>query len=64
MNYFRLFEAVPKVHFSAFTGLNVSVADQALTSAIAQDLVSDQGDAWETTALGRRYLNSILDKLI
>lgn len=64
MNYFRLFEVVPKTLFSAYTGLPATDADQALAPAIAQNLVIDNGNEWQTTELGRRYLNSVLDRLI
>src|SRR5690554_3310142 len=64
MNYFRLFEAVPKAVFSAYTGLATTDADRDLAPAIAQNLVVDNGCHWQTTELGRRYLNSVLDMLI
>ncbi len=64
MNYFRLYEPVSKLEFEARTGLPKSEADRLLQQAIEKNLVLDNGDAWETTSLGRRYLNSVLDMLI
>ncbi|WP_417659544.1 radical SAM family heme chaperone HemW [Pseudidiomarina sp.] len=64
MNYFRLYEPVSKLEFEARTGLPASGADRLLQQAIEKNLVLDKGDAWETTSLGRRYLNSVLDMLI
>ncbi|SFR36133.1 oxygen-independent coproporphyrinogen-3 oxidase [Pseudidiomarina maritima] len=64
MNYFRLLEPVPKSSFEDLTGLSSSVADALLTDAIAKQLVIDQVDYWETTPLGRRFLNSVLDLLV
>ncbi|WP_339879700.1 radical SAM family heme chaperone HemW [Pseudidiomarina gelatinasegens] len=64
MNYFRLYESVSKLEFEARTGLPSSGADRLLQQAIEKNLVLDNGDAWETTSLGRRYLNSVLDMLI
>lgn len=64
MNYLRLFEAIPKSRFSQRTGLPLVVAEQALAAAKAKQLISDDGDYWQTTELGRRYLNSILDGMV
>ncbi len=64
MNYFRLFAPVPKADYEAYTGLSSSVAEAALASSIAKGLVEDLGEQWQTTALGRRYLNSVLDELL
>ncbi|WP_404409939.1 radical SAM family heme chaperone HemW [Pseudidiomarina marina] len=64
MNYFRLLEPVPKSAFEDFTGLPCSIADQLLEEALQKHLVVDKGRYWETTQLGRRYLNSVLDLLV
>lgn len=68
MNYLRLFEAVPKQLFCERTGLALTTAEAVLAPALAkpaeQALLTDLGDSWEATALGRRYLNSLLDQLV
>lgn len=64
MNYLRLFEPVPKCIFEETTGLSATVATDALKTAIAKGLIIESDSAWETTLLGRRYLNSILDTLL
>lgn len=64
MNYFRLMEPVPKVEFEAHTGLSSAIADRLLQPAQRQGLVEIDAQRWQTTELGRRYLNSLLDTLL
>ena len=64
MNLLRLNEPMQKQLFTERTGLALSVAQQALAPAIAKGLVIEQNEAWITTDLGRRFLNSILDEMV
>ncbi|MEA3588671.1 radical SAM family heme chaperone HemW [Pseudidiomarina sp. 1APP75-27a] len=64
MNLLRLNEPMSKSLFSARTGLSVAIAEQALAPAIAQGLLTGSDEQWETTSLGRRFLNSILDEMV
>ena|SRR5690554_6572886 len=64
MNYFRLHKPVPKADFSSYTGLSVEIAEKLLAEALEKKLVVDNGASWETTHLGRRYLNAVLDMLL
>lgn len=64
MNYLRLFEAVPKGAFEQLTGISSSHASALLATAKQKGLIEENDTHWHTTALGRRYLNSILDTLL
>jgi len=64
MNQFRLMEPVQKYHFEAYTGLPASYATTLLMPAIEKKLVTESTTAWTTTAMGRRYLNTVLASLI
>lgn len=64
MNQLRLHEAVPKSRFLERTGLAIADAEQALAVAMSQGLIVSSDSEWQTTPLGRRYLNNILDQLI
>lgn len=64
MNYLRLFERVPKVAFEQLTGISSSHASGLLAAAKQKGLIEESDTHWRTTALGRRYLNSILDTLL
>ncbi|PTB85164.1 YggW family oxidoreductase [Pseudidiomarina aestuarii] len=64
MNQLRLNEAIPKVRFSERTGLAVELAESAIAAAVKQGLLTSTPTEWQTTPLGRRYMNNILDQLI
>lgn len=64
MNRLRLREPIPRAEFEARTGLTAAAADQALSLAYAQGLLTTDGQYWETTSRGRQFLNSILDELV
>ena len=60
MNRFRLFEAVPKRELSLRTGLSEASVAARLQEAIRCELLLDDGDCWQVTELGHRYLNRLL----
>ena len=60
MNRFRLFEAVPKHEFSQRTGLSETSVASKLQEAIQDELLLDNGENWQVTELGHRYLNRLL----
>ena len=60
MNRFRLFEAVPKHEFSLRTGLSETSVAARLQEAIQDELLLDNGESWQVTELGHRYLNRLL----
>lgn len=64
MNYFRLFESAPKQEFADLTGLSPAAASKLLEPAKQRGLIIEDDTHWQTTALGRRYLNSVLDTLL
>lgn len=64
MNYLRLFEAVPKQTFKQLTGIAPEQASTMLREAMQKGLIIENDTHWQTTALGRRYLNTILDTLL
>jgi len=64
MNTLRLHAPVSQQDFSHYTGLPLSIAEQALQPAVAKGLLTSDGTQWQTTALGKRYLNSILDEMV
>lgn len=60
MNQLRLIEPAPKSRFVEYTGLELSEADDAMRDAVAQGLLENHSDYWQTTPRGRLYLNAIL----
>ncbi len=60
MNRLRLFEAFPKDEFSQLTGLNAQVIAAPIQQALDKGLLQDQGDEWQITRLGHRYLNELI----
>ncbi|MCY7296014.1 radical SAM family heme chaperone HemW [Alteromonas sp. a30] len=62
MNQFRLFEACPKERLAAHTGLNSTtpVIQQGLQKAIDAGWLAETHTHWETTELGKRFLNELL----
>lgn len=64
MNLLRLNEPMSKTLFVERTGLALSAAEQALAPALAKGLLTSADEEWQTTPLGRRFLNSILDEMV
>ncbi|RUO40655.1 YggW family oxidoreductase [Pseudidiomarina aestuarii] len=64
MNQLRLNEAIPKTRFSERTGLTIEHAESSIVTAMEQGLLISTPVEWQTTPLGRRYMNNILDQLI
>ena len=65
MNRFRLLEACPKAAYLADTGSPLPKnIEQALSEASNQGLITDTDSHWQITALGKRYLNTLLSKLV
>ncbi|WP_088332555.1 radical SAM family heme chaperone HemW [Lacimicrobium sp. SS2-24] len=66
MNRLRLLEPCPKKDYEAFTGLALHQFDaqDKLTTAIDAGLLHETAQSWQLTALGKRYLNSLLEKLV
>lgn len=61
MNRLRLNEPCPMEDFSRYTGLPLSHIDALITEAETKGLLRVDAAQWQTTELGRRYLNSLLD---
>lgn len=64
MNQLRLLEPAPKSRFVEYTGLELAQADAAMGKAIAQGLLENHPDYWQTTPRGRLYLNAILAEFL
>ena len=64
MNRLRLFEAIPKSEFSALTGQSTDLLQAPLAEALRLELLSETDTHWQLTALGRRFLNRLLDLFI
>ncbi|MDM7861938.1 radical SAM family heme chaperone HemW [Alteromonas sp. ASW11-36] len=65
MNRLRLVEPCPKEEFSAFTGIeNDATISRAIQTGFEQELLTETADAWQVTAKGRRYLNSLLELFV
>ncbi|RUO60488.1 radical SAM family heme chaperone HemW [Pseudidiomarina insulisalsae] len=64
MNLLRLAEPITKSLFTERTGLPLAVAEQALAPALHKGLITSSATEWQTTPLGRRFLNSILDEMV
>lgn len=60
MNSFRLQRPIAKSLFTERTLLPLAATEQAIAQGQAQGLLLDQQNHWQTTVLGRRYLNSLL----
>lgn len=66
MNRLRLSEPCPKQDYTRYTGLTLNefgIADK-LNLAIDAGLISETPDSWQLTESGKRYLNSLLEKLV
>lgn len=64
MNLLRLAEPISKQLFIERTGLDLKIAQEALAPALAKGLIEEHPQEWQTTPLGRRFLNSILDEMV
>ena len=64
MNQLRLKEPFTLFHFSQSTGLDSQALLTQLEKAQAQQLVEKQGDSWQVTAQGHRYLNELLTQFL
>ncbi|WJG10378.1 radical SAM family heme chaperone HemW [Aliiglaciecola sp. LCG003] len=65
MNRLRLLEPCPKDDYAKLTGLPLGSEILAnLQRAIDKGLLSDEPNHWQLTALGKRYLNSLLETLV
>ncbi|RUO72342.1 YggW family oxidoreductase [Pseudidiomarina sediminum] len=64
MNLLRLAEPIEKRLFTERTGLSLSVAEKALAPALEKGLMESSPSHWQTTPLGRRFVNSILDEMV
>jgi oxygen-independent coproporphyrinogen-3 oxidase len=63
MNTLRLNNGVPQFIFEAYTGLSQDVLNDALKPLIKQGLIAPNDQQIKTTALGQRFLNTILTRL-
>ncbi len=65
MNRFRLNEACEKSEYENLTGISLtSETMQKLNNAAEKGLIDQDQNFWQVTALGRRYLNTLLEQLI
>ncbi|WP_108649343.1 radical SAM family heme chaperone HemW [Dongshaea marina] len=64
MNRLRLFEAIPKQEYLAFTGQSLDKVKQPFTKAIEEGLLEEGAEHWRLTTRGQRYLNRLLGLLI
>ncbi|AEI74998.1 Oxygen-independent coproporphyrinogen-III oxidase-like protein YggW [Candidatus Moranella endobia PCVAL] len=64
MNRFRLLEAVPRVEFTNFTGLEEHVVRAALDQALAGNYITENDSHWQVTKKGQLFLNSLLEMFI
>jgi putative oxygen-independent coproporphyrinogen III oxidase len=65
MNRFRLTEPCPKADYSDFTGYEIDTTTlKNLQLAMHDGLITETGTDWQVTALGRRYLNFLLEMLV
>ena len=64
MNQFRLFQPVSKQQFTDFTGLPIEHGELALAEATSKGWVESDGDHWQLSQLGHRFLNDVLTTLL
>ena len=65
MNRFRLVEACPKEAFARHTGRELHHKERLiLTKLINKGLLEDSPNLWQVSALGRRYLNTLLEEFV
>lgn len=65
MNRFRLLEPCPKQDYADFTGHELDTATgEKLRLAIEKGLIIETPAHWQVTALGKRYLNTLLELMV
>lgn len=65
MNRFRIFEPCPKTAFQATTGRMLTQEESAnLDKALSLGLIQETPTSWQLSAIGKRYLNSLLDLFV
>ena len=64
MNRLRLFEAFSDSDFEKTTGLNINEIRQQLTQAVYKQLLHQNGNQWQVSTHGHRYLNSLLEMFL
>jgi oxygen-independent coproporphyrinogen-3 oxidase len=65
MNRLRLVEPCPLDEYQQRTGYELPEAQlKLLEDAAQQGLLTLSDTAWQVTPLGRRYLNTLLEKLV
>lgn len=63
MNALRLNEGVPSDYFAQRTGLSLSTLQKPLNTLYQQGLLAEPTERIMTTALGQRFLNTVLEKI-
>lgn len=63
MNALRLNEGVPSDYFAQRTGLSLSTLQKPLNALYQQGLLAEPTERIMTTALGQRFLNTVLEKI-
>ena len=61
MNRFRLLEAVPKLEFEAYTGLNEKTVLPKMDWALTQNYITENASHWQITEHGKLFLNELLE---
>ncbi|MBC8946874.1 radical SAM family heme chaperone HemW [Xenorhabdus indica] len=61
MNRFRLLEAMPRQHFSQFTGLPENAIRPQIDKALAKGYITENDTHWQITKHGKLFLNSLLE---
>ena len=58
---FRLLEAVPKLEFEAYTGLNEKTVLPKMDWALTQNYITENASHWQITEHGKLFLNELLE---
>lgn len=61
MNTLRLHQPIPKTLFNERTFLNADAVQDSVQQAQAQQLLTETDTHWQTTELGQRFLNTLLN---
>lgn len=64
MNRFRLLEAVPKLEFEAYTGLNETAVRPTMDWALTQNYITENASHWQITEHGKLFLNELLEAFL
>ena len=64
MNRFRLLEAVPKLEFEAYTGLNEKAVRPTMDWALTQNYITENASHWQITEHGKLFLNELLEAFL